>query len=207
MRRARRALLLVPLLLPLAARPEPALSLRLAYAAPLGSAAPDLPLADAMLGQVPVQLDALWRFGAASAGLYGSWGPGQVPGDTCGGGADCSASALRLGIEGEWMFAPLGAWRLSPWAGIGAGWERASTRRTRLGAETIWTYSGPEASLHAGLDWPLAAGFALGPFAELAVGRYGSWALDTSAESASGDLAEKAFHGFVHLGVRGTLDL
>lgn len=204
----RRALLLAVLLLPLSARAQPAFALRLAYASSVGDAAQSLPMTDAMGGQVPLQVDALWRFdGPVSAGLYASWGPGQLNASACGGGADCSASDLRLGVEGQWAFAPVGAWRLLPWAGLGAGWERASSRRTRVGLETTWIYSGPEASLQGGLDWPLGGGFTLGPFLQLAVGRYGSWTLDTSVDSASGDIADRAIHGSLHFGVRGRLDL
>lgn len=204
----RRVLLLVALLLPLAARAQPTFALRLAYATSLGSAAQELPISEAMGGQVPIQLDALWRFdGPVSAGVYASWGPGQVTAGACSSGTDCSASGLRLGVQGQWAFAAVGAWHLLPWAGLGAGWERASTRRAHLGAETTWTYSGPEASLQGGLDWPLGRGFMLGPFLQLAAGRYGSWSLDTSADSASGDIADKAIHGSLHFGVRGRFDL
>lgn len=202
-----RALLLAALLLPAAARAGPAAALRLAYAPAMGDVADAVPISDAMRSQVPLQLDLLWREGPLSAGAYASWGLGQVAGATCGPGASCSASAIRVGAEALYAFAPFGAAGIVPWAGVGVGWEWATRRRERLGNEVSWTWSGVELALQGGAEWPLAGRFALGPFAQLALGRYGRLALDTPEGSASREIADKAIHAFLHVGVRGRIDL
>jgi hypothetical protein len=200
-----RALLLAALLLPAAARARPSAALRLAFAPALGDVVEAVPMSDAMRSQVPLQLDLLWRVGAFSAGAYASWGLGQ--GGTCGSGASCSASVLRAGVEGLYALAPFGRAAIVPWAGLGLGWEWASRSRERLGNETSWTWSGAELALQGGAEWPLAGRFSLGPFVQLALGRYGRVSLDTPEGSASAEVGSKAVHAFIHVGVRGKVDL
>jgi hypothetical protein len=201
-----RAFLLAALLLPAAALAQPTLSLRLAYAPALGSVAAHLPMSDAMRSQVPIQGDALWRLGAVAAGVYASYGIGQVPPEVCGAGADCAASAIRAGIEG---LSTLRLWRggPTPWVGAGLGWEWATQRRERLGARTRTTWSGPEGLLQAGAEWRLGERLAVGPFALLALGRYTRVSLDTTEASASASIGDRALHAWIHVGVRGTVDL
>ncbi len=201
----RTALLLAALLLPAAARARPAAALRLAYAPAIGDVAEAVPISDAMRSQVPLQLDLLWREGPLSAGAYGSWGLGQIAG--CGSGASCSASAIRVGAEALYAFAPFAGGALVPWAGLGLGWEWATRRRERLGSEVSWTWSGWELALQGGAEWPLAGRLAVGPFAQLALGRYARVALDAPEGSASGEIGARAIHAFVHVGVRGRIDL
>lgn len=203
----RRALLLAALLLPASARAGPGAALRLAYAPAIGDVADAVPMSDAMRSQVPLQLDLLWREGPLSAGAYASWGLGQVAGATCGSGASCSASGIRVGAEALYAFAPFGQAGIVPWAGLGLGWEWATRRRERLGSEVSWTWSGWELALQGGAEWPLAGRFAVGPFAQLAIGRYARVALDTPEESASAGIGDGATHAFLHVGVRGRIDL
>lgn len=188
------------------ARAQPTVALRLAYAPALGSAAREVPMSEVTRAQVPIQVDALWRFGAASAGVYGSWGPGQVPSSQCRDGASCSASALSLGLQAQYALRAFGP-GIVPWSGLGVGWERARHRDERLGSEAVFTWSGFEVLLQAGAELPLGHGFSVGPFAQLAIGRYGDVALDTHEASVSAAIDERAFHAFLHLGVRGKLDL
>lgn len=201
----RRALLLAVLLLPAAARARPSAALRLAFAPALGDVAEAVPLSDAMRSQVPLQLDLLWRAGPLSAGAYGSWGPGQ--GGTCGSGASCSASDLRVGVEGLYAFAPFARAGIVPWAGLGLGWQWTSWSRERLGNESSYTWNGWELTFQGGAEWPLAGRYALGPFVQVALGRYGRVALDTPEGSASSEIGSKAVHAFIHVGVRGKVDL
>ncbi len=201
----RRALLLAALLLPAAARARPSAALRLAFAPALGDVAESVPMSDAMRAQVPLQLDLLWRVGPLSAGAYVSWGLGQ--GGPCDAGASCSASDLRVGVEGLHAFAPLGRAGVVPWAGLGLGWQWTSRSRERLGNETTFTWSGAELSLQGGAEWPLAGRYSLGPFVSIALGRYGRVALDTPEGSASAEIGSKAIHAFIHVGVRGKVDL
>lgn len=202
---ARTLLLAAALLAAGAARAQPVVGLRLAYARALGSAARELPISEVTGAQVPLQADALWRFGAASAGVYLSFAPAQAPSGRCGDGADCSASGLRAGLQGQYALPARGG--VAPWLGIGAGHERATRRRERLGSETTFTWSGLEALVQGGVDWPLARGLSAGPFAQLAIGRYGAVDVETDAASASPAVVDRALHAFVLVGVRARLDL
>jgi hypothetical protein len=202
-----RALLVALFLSPAVARAQPTAALRLSFAPALGDLSRGVPMSDAMGSQLPVQLDGLWRLGPASVGVYASWGLGFVSDGACGSGADCSASGIRVGVQGLWAFAPLGAARVVPWGGLGLGWEWAFQERERLGSRTSWRWSGPELALQGGAEWPLAGRFGLGPFAQIALGRYGTVALDTSAGSASADLDTRAVHAWIQVGVRGRIDL
>lgn len=201
----RMALALSALLLPAIAAAQPALSLRLAYAPAFGSAAERLPMGDALGAQVPIQLDALWRFGRLALGPYGSWGRGLVTG--CDDGARCSGVAVRTGIEALVDLPELRRGGFVPWTGAGLGWEWASRRRERLGNEITWTWSGPEAHLQLGGEWTVAPRLALGPYVLLSGGRFERVALYTPVDSGTARIRERALHGFVHLGVRGAVDL
>jgi hypothetical protein len=202
----RTALIAAALLLPAAAAAGPSASLRLAYAPAVGNVAEAVPMSDMMRSHVPLQLDLGWRTGPFAVGGYVAWGVGQVPSRACA-GADCSASALHVGAQALYTLAPLGPGGIVPWGGVGLGWERAALRRERLGSGTTWVYTGLEAIFQAGADWQVAPRFAVGPFAQLALGRYGDMSLETSGASASADLAAKALHAWIHVGVRGTVDL
>jgi hypothetical protein len=201
----RMALALSALLLPAIAAGQPALSLRLAYAPAFGSAADRIPMGDALGAQLPIQLDALWRFGSLAAGPYASWGLGVVSG--CDDGASCRGVALRTGIEALLGLPDLRRGGLVPWAGVGVGWEWASRRRERLGNTLTWTWSGPEAHLQLGGEWKVASRLAVGPYLLVAGGRFERVALYTPVGSGTTRLRERAIHAWVHLGVRGAVDL
>jgi hypothetical protein len=206
-RLAAAVLALAALLLPAAPSAQPTAALRLAYAPALGDLARGVPMSDAMSSQIPLQLDVLWRFGAISAGAYGSWGLGQASGQACKEpGASCSASVVRVGAQGLWTLEPLGEARILPWAGLGLGWEWAFQRSERLGARTSDTWSGAEVAVQGGAEWPFAGRFGLGPFVLVGGGRYVRQALDTSADSGSANIGTKAVHVWIHVGVRGRVD-
>jgi hypothetical protein len=197
---------LAALLLPALAAARPTLAARLAFAPAVGSVAKHMPMGDALEAQVPLQLDALWREGPISAGAYASFALGRVDAPTCADGAACSGSAVRVGAQGSWTFPASLRWPTA-WVGAGLGWEWTSWRRERLGSETTWGYGGPEAFVETGAEWPLGERFALGPYALVALGRYADASLETSVASASTEIGKRAFHGWVHLGVRCRVDL
>lgn len=202
----RRVLLLAALLAPAAARAQPAAAVRISYAPALGDVARSVPMSDAMSSHVPVQLDLSWRIGPFSAGAYGSWGPGQVGSDGCGGGASCSASVVRAGVQGLYALQPLRGTRIVPWGGLGLGWEWASQRRERLGAKVSSTWSGAELSLQGGADWSLGDRFGLGPVVLLGFGRYARESVETDFASGSAEIGRKAVHVWIHVGVRGRVE-
>src|SRR6266511_3657918 len=182
-----------------AARAEPVVALRLAIAPAVGSAEADVPVSDALSLQVPLQLDALWRTGRLAAGLYGSWGLARY--GACGSGS-CSASVSRLGLEATWSFAPISG--AEPWAGVGTGYEWASATRAQSGTSTDTRWRGFElAEAQGGVEWRVGPRFALGPFLLVGVGRYARYTVETREESATAEIARKAFHAWIHIGVRG----
>jgi hypothetical protein len=172
-------------------------AVRLGIAPALGSAAADVPVSDTVRFQVPVQLDALWAFGPFAVGGYGSWGWARVGG--CDG--SCSGSVTRVGLQGTWTAPPVrGA---EPWAGVAAGYEWATERRALPPGDVTTGWRGFELlALQGGIDWRLRRNVAIGPFLLVGGGRYTDVTLDTGVDSASADLANKAVHVWVHLGVR-----
>jgi hypothetical protein len=187
-------------------RAEPVVALRLGIAPAVGSPTADVPVSEALTLQVPVQVDALWRAGRLATGVYGSWGVARY--GACGGGS-CGASVARLGVEALWSFAPFAPLAAAePWVGVGAGYEWASASRARSGASLATSWRGPELfQAQGGVEWRRGRRLAIGPFLLVGAGRYTRLALDTGVDSASADVARKAVHAWVHVGVRGRLAL
>lgn len=199
-----RLLLVAALLLPTAAAARPTLGLRVGYAAAIGDASKDTPMDEVAKAQLPIQLDVLWRFTDRFAlGPYFSYGFGVLGNDVADDcdrlGADCSVATLRVGVQGTYVLPQL-ANRLLPWlgAGIGYEWVRASVSAGAF--DTTQSVSGWELfNLQAGADFTLGSTkFAMGPYGVFSFGRYSS--VDGNA------VAEKAWHEWLHLGVRGKVD-
>ncbi len=199
-----RSLLLAALLLPTAAAARPTLALRIGYAAASGDAAEETPMEEVAKSAVPIQLDALYRFGPHfAAGLYFSYGFGglnQEISDRCDAlGADCSVSGVRLGAQGTYTFTQLSQ-RFAPWAGVGVGYEWVNGSVSRGGLSTTQRVTGWEiVNLQAGADFVVRPRFAVGPYVQLSIGRF--TAVDGN------DIADKAMHEWLNFGVRGRFDL
>lgn len=199
-------LVLAAMLVPGLAAARPTVAARAAFAPAIGGAAEHLSMDEAIGMQLPLQLDALWREGRLAAGAYASLALGRVSVAACTDGAECSGSAFRLGAQATWALPPPRGWP-APWIGGGLGWEWISWSRDRLGSETARGFAGPEAFLQGGAEWSLGARVALGPYALLAIGRYARASVETPVASASSDVGERAFHAWIHLGVRCRVDL
>jgi hypothetical protein len=201
----RAALLLVGSTLALAAAPsraQPVLSVRLGWGPALGSAAQHVEIAELVGSQVPLQLDALWRFGRLSAGAYASYGLGLAA--RCDG--SCSGSVARLGLQATLT----GRLRreVELWGGLGAGYEWASLRRSHAGAEVTTTYRGFEVlSLQAGGDLRIRRRLGVGPWVQLGFGRYGDVRVSTSYETSDAPVPHPATHAWILAGVRGLFEL
>jgi len=176
----------------------PVLALRLGVAPALGSAVADLPIADTIPLQFPIQLDALLGQGPLALGAYGSWGPAHAA--KCG-DASCSAWVGRLGLQATWTFAVEGG--PAPWVGLASGYEWAREDRTRGGTVTT-TWAGWEPiAVQGGVEWRVLRWLALGPYGLVGVGRYSRYTVDTGFEQASSAIPHQAIHAWIHLGVRG----
>lgn len=201
--RARLAVASLAVVLPLVARAQPVLGVRVGWGAAVGSAAADVPVGESTSAQVPVQLDAGWRLGSATVGGYVAYGFGVGP--PCDGGARCEATVLRLGAAGA-LSRPL-APRVEAWGGAALGWESSTHRRVRPGGEVETSYGGPEASLQAGVDFRIARRLALGPWVQLAVGRYQTLRVASATDSATAGVDDGASHAWFLAGVRAAFEL
>lgn len=203
-----RTLLLAALLLPAVAAARPTLGLRAGWAPSFGDASKTTPMDEVAQSQLPVlQLDALWRFGGPggrfAAGAYYSYGLGQLGdaiSDACDAqAAECSVRIHRLGLQATYAITQLSL-RYVPWLGAGIGYEWANERVAGAAGSVFKRDSGWEfLNLQAGGDFAFGSRWAVGPFVQLSFGRY---------SSADGNaIAEKAWHEWLTLGLRGKVDL
>jgi hypothetical protein len=125
----------------------------------------------------------------------------------CPSGADCSASDLRFGVQGQYHLSPVET--LDPWFGLGIGYESASMTAKAGGQEAKTSYSGLEfLNLQAGLDYKLSPAFGVGPFLSFSLGQYSSYDVTVPGMGKlSGSIPEKAMHEWLTIGVRGAFTL
>ncbi len=200
-----RTLLAALLLLaaPGAASAGPSLGLRLGYDVSSGHAAKGTPMSEVANAAIPIQLDALWRFGPSfSLGAYYSFGFGLLSksvADACdAAGASCSAWMMRTGVEAQWAFADVAKW-WAPWIGAGIGYEWAYDHVSLNGQSARQDVSGWELlNLEGGADAKIGAHLWLGPYLALRYGRYSS--LDGYG------IVNTAWHRWYGLGLRATWD-
>ena len=196
------------LLAALAPRPAAAqleLGLRAGYAVPVGDAEKGSPLSSSIAGYFPFELDAGYRvIPNLTVGAYASLGP-ALAGSICG-GASCSGSVLRLGVQAAWHFAPIEALLgAAPWAGAGLGCEWASYGATQGSDRLQVSLSGVEfLNLQGGADFRVWRGLSVGPFLEVSLGEYGSLEVKSPLGNSSGGIPDRALHSWISFGVRGT---
>ncbi|MBF5043088.1 hypothetical protein FGE12_11880 [Aggregicoccus sp. 17bor-14] len=185
------------------------MAVRTGIAAPLGkaTAAGGDSLSDSFDAQVPLTLDVGGKIGGhfflgGYAGL-GLGGAGRRFDLACSGvDVECVGYSFRLGVLAQYNLAP--AAKVNPWLGYGAGVEGSGVAvSTARGDATSTAVGWDFARLMGGVDFRLPTGFGVGPYAELALGRY-----DTLTEHSPGDvsrkthIADKAVHGWLNVGVR-----
>jgi hypothetical protein len=175
---------------------------RAGYMHGFGEADATFSLDDFSRSQIPFQLDVGYRVGdVLILGGYFSYGVGFESGfvkDSCdAGGIDCSASSLRFGGQVLFDFPVIG-----PWLGLGLGYESVSVELDGV-ASVDMSLRGVEWVLQGGWEFPLMPKFAVGPYASVSMGRYVSFESDVG----DGEIADKSFHGWASVGLRGTFDL
>ncbi len=194
-----------------AARTGFQLALRTGYSIPMGKTGIGVTspltgstayrMSDVTTGQVPFVVDVggkiiphLFLGGYFGLAFGGEAGPTKRACDL-GGGACISVSAY-FGIEAQYHILPAGS--VNPWLGYGAGFEslvvsQGSDSNKNLG------FSGFQfARLMGGVDFRVNRIFGVGPFAELALGRYSTLSLG----SRDYDIDGGAGHQWLTLGVR-----
>lgn len=223
-------LLASPLRAQALSEPRFELGLRTGYGVPLGRYADvrqlgsvrqdDLnALNDDAYGAIPLWLDFGYRLTPALLlGVYGMVGlvlpKSGAASDPLGGGCpeglDCFGIGVRFGVQAQYRFSP-GA-PIDPWLGLGLGYEWITSHVQGsvfgLPFDVVTNHSGPELlHLQGGVDFQLAGALSLGPFASLSAMQYTSCSATLDDEDTECSLPDKAWHGWLVLGVRGALGL
>ena len=143
---------------------------------------------------------ALFQYGFAQ---INSGGPIDCSGTP---GIDCSASIMRLGIEAIYnlnLAAPL-----TPWVGIGTGYEWFSYSVSGGGQSGSVGARGFEfVTLHAGGDYFAAPNFAIGPFLSFSLAQYANVSGEAPGMSIDMEITDKSMHQWLQMGVRGRFGL
>lgn len=119
----------------------------------------------------------------------------------------CDGSVITVGAEVLYRFAPEAAF--APWVGVGLGYEWAAADITFSSvpqSANSYSYRGPQGLLQVGGDGRVGRQVVLGPFVEVALGRFDK--AEEHTHSADFDatidlLASPAWHAWFSLGVRG----
>jgi hypothetical protein len=197
-------LALVGLALPSLPRAQVYLGAGLGYARAVGDVYQGLAMADAVGGQVPIRVEAGYRFGPGlSLGAWFRYAPGWAGGDLAEAcdltGADCSASGLAFGIAAAWTFTPEARFR--PWAGLTFGWESLALD---LGGGDRMTLRGFElAGVQAGGDFPVGSRLSVGPWLGAGLGRWDEVSLEAASGGGTDAIADRSVHAWLSIGVRG----
>lgn len=195
------------------AQAQVSLGLKLGYALPTGDFVADstgsAPMSDLYSGAFVLGLDALYRFTPSiQAGLYFQWNPAFVKSGICDAGVSCSGYDMRLGLEFLYAFMPDGS--VNPWVSIGTGWQWTQFGASAGGVSASATFSGWEYfSLQAGVDFPLAKMFALGPYVGYSGGTYTDLSGISEIAGIPGSIPSeiRSFHGWFQFGLKGSLNL
>jgi hypothetical protein len=132
-------------------------------------------------------------------GAYAGFGLGGVASSfekQCNAAAvSCSTHTLRIGLEGIVHLLP--ARRIDPWIGYGIGLESSTVTAETNKAFATRGVSGLElAHLTAGMDVRISHYFGIGPFLDVAIGRYTSLHQDATLTqpATDDDIAHPAAH-------------
>jgi hypothetical protein len=193
------------------------LSLRLGGSLPVGSSVSQYPLNRTDQFRVPIWLDVGYQATQkAFVGAYAQYGIISVKGgETCTSeaGGSCSAHDIQAGVEGLYSLAPNAG--VNPWFGLGIGVEfrydaltytSGAHDKGRQDAKAVTT-GAQFLNFQFGVDFPLSDAFALGPFLSASVSEYSHQTWETTDEFHSEAITETAFHGWLTLGVKGSLGL
>lgn len=191
------------------------LGVRLGYARPFGSSfgdtAGDDKLRDLVSSAVPLALEAGYRVNAGfTVGAFFQYGVMQVeanPYSGCGPVISCSGYLVRVGVEGIYNFNL--DFALTPWVGVGAGYEWFHISSSGNGQSAAITARGFElVTVQAGGDVRVAPGFAVGPYVSLSLARYATASFGAPGFAGTSTFdGDNGLHEWLQLGVRGRFSL
>jgi len=172
-------------------------------AAPLGGTERGERLRDTTFGAVPFALDAAYRI-ATRAGIAAHLHYGVVVPTLCPTASDCASSlgADVSAVVGARVHLP-GRGPLAPIADVGVGYEWLTTRMSDAGAHSTRAHQGP-VLVRLGLAAPFrfAGRWSFGPAADVSLGTFTAYALETNADSPAGRVPARALHAWVSVGAR-----
>ncbi len=192
-------------------KPGFAAGFQLGWSLPGGSfektAAGEAKVGTSVAGVLGLGIDVGYRF---TENLYVvmQMGAGYVFPNSCNGGASCSGWQFQGGPMGVWRFLPFQD--VSPWVGLGAGYEYI-VQSVSLGASDFSSaYHGFQfLRLAGGAHFRTSRTYA-GPFISYALGQYGSTSTSGTIagvdSSDSGSVDDPATHHWITLGLHAILD-
>lgn len=168
------------------------LGVRAAWAKPYGGLTSTETLDSNVSGALPLWLEAGYHFNSALyIGAYFQYALGL---NNCLGGADCSSSGMRFGLEALYHF---GSGSMQPFVGLGFGYEIFNVSRS---AGDDRTFKGLEMlNVQLGLDYWVSKTFSIGPFASYQL--FGKYTSD-SASGFSNDISDTTGHSWLQLGLK-----
>ena len=182
------------------------LGARLGYGIPMGDSVKDAKMSDGVKSQIPIWIDAGYRIDdSLMAGLYFSYGLVQLADDACPDGVDCSASDIRVGLQGQYHLMP--GEGFDPWLGLLVGYEMAKSKFEAGGVSGSGGMNGLEFGIQGGGDFPVSEGLTVGPFLSFTMGQYSSMSADPEPAGFESSIEDKAMHQWLILGVRGSFQL
>jgi hypothetical protein len=180
--------------------------LRFGYALPYGNVRSSIKLTDAATRALPVVFEAGYRLnGNFTLGALLQFGVVEVSDSLftgCEADVSCSGSVVRFGIEGIYNLDLDAA--LSPWIGIGAGYEWLNLTGSMNGhPATVDNHGFELVTVHAGADYRVSPQFALGPFVSFSLAEYATsyWAYYDLSQTTH--IPDKSLHEWLQLGIRG----
>jgi hypothetical protein len=201
------------------ARAQVAIDVKAGYAWPTGNIATATTvssdrhgaLSKVVSGAIPLEIAARYRFTPRfSAGIYFQYGPAFVAAYSCLASFSCSASNVRVGAEAVYAFLPDSTF--NPWVSLGSGWEWLnqtvdipSTPAAPASTQNLGLNGWEWFNLQVGADWNLSKMFAAGPYVGFFGGQYSS-ATDNGGSRTIAS-ANRQFHGWVQVGLKGTVNL
>jgi hypothetical protein len=182
-------------------------AVRLGLAIPAGSIQDGTSLDSYAGSAVPLVLEAGYRLDPSlfvGARLLYAFPQLKNPMGSCA-NVSCDGFDMGLGVEGVYRF--LADQKFAPWAGAGIGYEWASEDINRANVGGGATYRGFEGLLQGGGDVRMSSQLVLGPYAEVAFGRFettdGRARLGNTTTETTMDITNTAVHTWISFGIRG----
>lgn len=184
------------------------LALRTGVAIPFGEADKGEKMSDITSLQVPLIVDIgakvipqLFLGGYFGFGFGGAGG--KLADDCSASSASCISVGLRIGVEAQYHILP-GA-GVNPWLGYGIGYESLALSMSNDGDDASVGSGGLEfAHFMGGADVRLNRKFGIGPFVDVALGRYSTFSTEFNGNSISRNIDDslRTTHGWVMFGAR-----